>query len=300
VWIEHRGRGMGTDVQIVVADNDAHLLDAAIRRLADLERRWSRFLPTSELSRLNSHAGVPVIVSEETFDLVAMAVNAWRDTGGLFDPTVHDAVVAHGYDRSYDQMGGATDAPGGSTPTPTPVAIDLDETMTAITLPRNVRLDLGGIGKGAAADLIVTETMAAGARAVCVNIGGDVRACGPGPARGHWPVVLRCPGSREARTIELTDGAVCTSTRLRRRWINRGTPAHHLIDPATGCPAFTGVASVGVIAAGAAQSEVLAKTAYLAGPAAGLDLLHRHGVDGVIVTDDGMVHAVGPLVRLDA
>jgi hypothetical protein len=55
-----------------------------------------------------------------------------------------------------------------------------------------------------------------------------------------------------------------------------------------------------VIAAGAAQSEVLAKTAYLAGPAAGLDLLHRHGVDGVIVTDDGMVHAVGPLVRLDA
>jgi thiamine biosynthesis lipoprotein len=87
---------------------------------------------------------------------------------------------------------------------------------------------------------------------------------------------------------------------LRRRWLNRGTPAHHLIDPATGCPAFTGVASVGVVAAGAAQSEVLAKTAYLAGPTAGLDLLHRHGVGGVIVTDDGMVHTVGQMVRLDA
>jgi thiamine biosynthesis lipoprotein len=87
---------------------------------------------------------------------------------------------------------------------------------------------------------------------------------------------------------------------LRRRWINRGTPAHHLIDAATGCPAFTGVASVGVVAAGAAQSEVLAKSAYLAGPTAGLDLLRRHGVEGVLVTDDGMVHAVGSLARLDA
>lgn len=300
MWTEHRGRAMGTHVQIVVPERDGHLLEFASARLADLERRWSRFLPTSELSRLNKHPGVPVIVSPETFDLVAVAVNAWKDTDGLFDPTVHDAMVAHGYDRSYDRMGETTDGPGGSTPTPTPDQIELDATMSAITLPVDVRLDLGGVGKGAAADLIVTEAMAADAEAVCVNIGGDIRVSGAGPERGNWAVVLRCPGSSETRTIELTEGAVCTSTRLRRRWSNRGTPAHHLIDPLTGCPAFTGVASAGVVAAGAAQAEVLAKSAFLAGPGAGMDLLHRHGVQGVIVTDDGRVHDVGRLIGLDA
>ena len=102
-------------------------------------------------------------------------------------------------------------------------------------------------------------------------------------------------GSQQA--IELVDGAVCTSTRLRRQWHNQAGPAHHLIDPATGRSANSGVASVGVVAAGAAQAEVLAKVAFLAGADLGLDLLRRHAVEGVIVTDDGCVHDVGLLTR---
>lgn len=288
---------MGTAVQIVVPSGDDDVLAESARRLDDLENRWSRFLPRSELSRLNSHPGVPVIVSGETFDVIALAVDAWTATNGRFDPTIHDALVTVGYDRPFDQMSEVSAASGESEPSPTPAGIVLDMALSAITLPVGVRLDLGGIGKGAAADLIVEEAKVAGGHGICVNIGGDARVWGEGPTDGAWSVVLKCPGSKETRPIELVDGAVCTSTRLRRQWHNQAGPAHHLIDPATGRSANSGVASVGVVAAGAAQAEVLAKVAFLAGADLGLDLLRRHVVEGVIVTDDGQVHDVGLLAR---
>ena len=297
MWTEYRRRAMGTSVQIVVPSGDDEVLAESARRLDALENLWSRFLPRSELSRLNSHPGVPVIVSGETFDVIALAVDAWTAMNGRFDPTIHDALAAVGYDRPFDQMPEVA-APGGEPePSPTPVGIVLDMALSAITLPAGVRLDLGGIGKGAAADLMVEEAKAAGGHGICVNIGGDVRVWGEGPTDGAWSVVLKCPGSQETRPIELVDGAVCTSTRLRRLWHNRSGPAHHLIDPATGRSANIGVVSVSVVAAGAAQAEVLAKVAFLDGPDLGLDLLRHHGVEGVIVTDDGRVHDVARLAR---
>ena len=224
MWTEYRGRAMGTAVQIVVPSGDEEVLAESARRLDDLENRWSRFLPRSELSRLNSHPGVPVIVSGETFDVVALAVDAWTATNGRFDPTIHDALVTIGYDRPFDQMSEVSAAGGESEPSPTPAGIVLDMALSAITLLVGVRLDLGGIGKGAAADLIVEEAKAAGGLGICINIGGDARVWGAGPTDGAWSVVLKCPGSHETRPIELVDGAVCTSTKLRRQWHNQAMP----------------------------------------------------------------------------
>lgn len=289
MWSEHRARAMGTDAQIVVPADQGEILENAILRLADLERRWSRFLPGSEVSQLNSHPGVPVIVSDETFDLIALAMDAWQKTDGRFDPTVHDILVTHGYDRSFEQLPDTTTSPENPSPAPTPASVTLDETLRAVTIPAGVKLDLGGIGKGAAADLIVREAMAAGARGICVNVGGDARVSGDGPVRSAWPIVLQCPGSSETRPMSLSDGAACTSTKLRRQWkTDRGT-AHHLIDPTSGLPAETGVASVGVVAARAAQAEVMAKAALLAGPEGAVAFLNRHGLAGVVVTDHGAV-----------
>ena len=276
---------------VPAGENDA--LDDATRRLEDLELRWSRFLARSELSRVNSHAGVPVIVSRETFEVIALAVDAWHRTAGLFDPTVHDALVTGGYDRPFAEMPTRVSGGDRTRPAPTPASIHLDEALNAITLPPGVRLDLGGIGKGAAADLIVAEAAASGVRGICVNIGGDVRVWGEGPESGAWSVVLRCPGSMETRTIDLVDGAVCTSTRLRRRWVNDTGPTHHIIEPCTGRAAETGLASVGVVAARAAPAEVLAKAAFLLGIGPGADLLRQNGVRGALVADDGRVLDVG-------
>ena len=93
---------MGSDAHVIVVGGPRSLALEAQHRIADLERRWSRFDEQSEVSTLTRDAGLPVVVSPETVELVERAVGAWRMTGGLFDPTVLGAVIRAGYDRSFD------------------------------------------------------------------------------------------------------------------------------------------------------------------------------------------------------
>ena len=283
-------RAMGTDVHVVVAEDDHELLDGALAAIVDLERRWSRFLPDSELSAMNAHAGRPVIVSAATFDLVARAVAGWSETDGRFDPTVHDAVVAAGYDRTFAEIGIAPDS--GAVPVPGPASIDLDPALSAVTLPPHVRLDLGGIGKGAAADLASAEVMRRGAAGVCLSIGGDVRVRGASPFGASWPLTLPTAGG-DTRSIELVDGAACTSTTTRRTWRTTTGSAHHLIDPSTGRPADSDLATATVCASRAADAEILTKSAIVQGAPGAIAELTRLGLDAILETTSGEIIEVG-------
>jgi len=148
---------MGTDVEVLALGADdavmAQLGALAADALEAREAKWSRFRPTSELCRLNDAAGAPVVVSPDTFALIGRAVDAWRDTGGRYDPTVLAALEAAGYDRDFDDVTrtGAT-VSGAHPPVPGCAGVELDRLVSAVRLPRGVALDLGGIGKGEAAD----------------------------------------------------------------------------------------------------------------------------------------------------
>jgi thiamine biosynthesis lipoprotein len=166
--------------------------------------------------------------------------------------------------------------------------------VPAVRLPAGIRLDLGGIGKGHAGDLLARELLEAGAEGICVDLGGDVRVAGTPPTPPAWSVDVD-PSIAAGRSFRLVDGAVATSTRLRRTWSRGGTACHHLVDPATGRPAWSGLAAVTVIAASAAHAEVLAKAAFVAGPERGAALLDRHGVTGLLVLDDGSVRELAGL-----
>ena len=261
---EAQFRVMGCAAHLIV-DGDQRLLDAARVRLDDLEARWSRFRPDSELSRLN--AGVPTRLSADTFALISAAVAGWHATGGRFDPTILPALVAAGYDRTFARID--PDRPAGAAH-PSPGCADIPLT-NPLTLPPGVALDLGGIAKGYAAD----ELSNLPAEAVCVNLGGDVRVRGR-----DWDVAIADPfGPGDLATVRVADGGVCTSSRTRRRW--RG--GHHLIDPATGAAAFPGRAAVTVLAATATDAEIWAKAAFLGG----LGVLP--GLTGLAVDDAGAV-----------
>lgn len=265
----------------------SNLARAEIERL---EARWSRFGSTSELSRLNAADGRTAVVSPDTFAVITRACDAWRATHGLFDPTVLDALVATGYDRDFAGLGAAPARSIAAVPTPGCANVELDALVHAVRLPRGVHLDLGGIGKGYAADLVATELLAAGADGVCVNLGGDLRVAGTGPESGIWCVDVDDPLATGALgSLRLTSGGVATSTRLRRWWPGAAGDAHHLIDPRTGDSAHTGLASVTVLAAEAWWAEVLAKSAFVAGPREGAALLAGWGVTGMLVHDDGRV-----------
>jgi len=158
-------------------------------------------------------------------------------------------------------------------------------------------LDPGGIGKGYAADLVVSELRAAGAAGVCVNLGGDLRAEGRAPGGGSWVVGIEHPlRPGPAATVTLAGGAVATSSRTRRTWGPDGDRRHHLIDPATGAPADT-LAAVTVLAARGWQAEVLAKAAFLGGLDRGRALLTVAGADGLLVDDHGGLHPSGGFGR---
>ncbi|HEX6312111.1 MAG TPA: FAD:protein FMN transferase, partial [Acidimicrobiia bacterium] len=272
-------------------------LVVASTRIEELERRWSRFRDDSEVSALNRHAGASVLVSRDTFTLVEQAIAAWRLTGGRFDPTVGAALVAHGYDRDFAGLSGLIATTREPRPVPGPVGIELDPALPSVALPAGVSFDPGGIGKGLAADLIAGELLSAGAAGALVNLGGDLRAAGEPPASEGWVIGVPDPAlpGHELVRVALTEGAVASSSPLRRRWRTTGGEAHHLIDPVTAEPAHTGVAGVTVVAAEAWRAEALTKALFLAGPA---DLIRYPDVHALIVTDDGRRHATGGLARL--
>ena len=311
---ERRAWVMGTDAHVIVhGDDAARLADIAIARLQRLEARWSRFLPDSEISRLNDRTGVPVLVASETFALIDHALAGWRMTEGRFDPTMLAVVRAAGYDRSFELLGrpetGAPETEPGadrraqrtprvSAPRPTAPDIRLDRVVGTVQLGSSTAFDPGGIGKGFAADLVVEELVAMGARGVLVNVGGDLRAAGESPSEGAWVVAIADPLDVEhgLGNLCLEAGAVASSWRTKRVWIGPdGMAHHHLIDPRTGRSASTGVAGVTVVAACGWQAEVLAKAAFVAGPEEGPTLIARSGAAGIVVADDGSVHPAGDI-----
>jgi thiamine biosynthesis lipoprotein len=292
-WSDTRRRAMGTAARVLVLGGSPDLPARAWARIEDLEARWSRFRPASELCRLNAAGGAPVVVSHETYYVVARAIGSWRDTRGWFDPTVLDALEHAGYDRDFAAVLSNPASPREPSGVDVPgcAGIELLPLLPAVQLPAGVRLDLGGIGKGTAADLVVDELLAAGAEAACVDLGGDVRVGGTGPDEGAWRIDLD-PHLATDWSFRLGAGAVATSTRARRAWTRDGVPQHHLIDPRLGRPAASGLRSVTVVAAGAAAAEVLAKAVFVAGPEAGRALLAEQGVTGLLVADDGGVESL--------
>ena len=280
---------MGTDAHVIVVGGPASLLQLAQDRIADLERRWSRFVDGSEISALNRYAGAPVKVSPETVELVQRAIDAWRLTDGRFDPTVLGAVLRAGYDRSFETIGSRTRA-GSSDLALGAGAIEILDDI--VRLPPGTGFDPGGIGKGLAADITAEELQAAGAARVCVNLGGDVRVCNTSPHGDAWTVAVDHPWCTDPITrLGITHGAAATSTTLRRQWVVNGEMRHHLIDPTTGQPSTSDLTFVTVVAGFAWAAEVLAKAVLLRGTPHHFDLLAAMGAEGIAIDGLGRVQA---------
>jgi len=268
-------RAMGTDVELLLDAEPGERSDGALDRaeaeFERLEQMMSRFREDSELSRLNRDGRISA-ASPDLVRVLKLALEAREVTGGRFDPTVHDAVVAAGYDRTFEAV--ASDAAAISGVPPARCGGDVRIKGLTIELEPGTRIDLGGIGKGYAVDRVAELLAVAGP--CLVNAGGDLAVRG-----GSWPV-----GVTDEITLELTRGGMATSGRDRRRWLRNGEERHHLIDPSTGRPALGAPIRVTVVADSAAAAEVAAKAAFLGGD---VDLPH------VLVTADGRTVLAGGL-----
>jgi thiamine biosynthesis lipoprotein len=292
----------GGQCTVIVADA-ARPADAAVaaamakRALLTWHRRFSRFTADSELSQINRDPAATVPVSPLMRRVIEAALAAARDTGGLVDATLADEIELAGYEGHFDGEGIDLQTALALAPPRAPAAPHPDERWRQIMVdpragtvhrPPGLRLDVGGIAKGVFADELAS--LLEGFDAYVLDCAGDVRVGGrAGLVR---PVHIAGPvGADWLLTLALTGGAVATSGISRRSWIGgNGRPAHHLLDPRTGLPVFTGIVQASAIAPTATQAEVLAKAAVLGGPDHAAEWL-CHG--GVIVFDDGSY------VRLD-
>jgi thiamine biosynthesis lipoprotein len=272
------------------------------RRLLAWHDQFSRFEFDSELSRLNRDPRRVVPVSPTMARFVATAVGVAGTTGGLVDPTLLGQLERAGYraDFTWEALplsralllaparAAARPRPGGEWE-----SVQADPAARTVTRPPGVQLDSGGIFKGLCGDMLAGVL---GAHAsFAVDAAGDVRFGGAAHWRRPVRVVSPFDGSL-LHVFELVQGAAATSGIGRRSWLDDdGRPAHHLLDPATGRPAFTGVVQVTALAPTGVEAEMRSKAALLTGPARARDWL----VDGgLVVLDDGSIQVREPSAAL--
>ncbi len=288
-------RAMGCSVEVeLVGDEDSLLvtgLAIARRSIAELERCWSRFLPDSDISRLNAAQGAMVSVQPATIDLLQSMVDGFAATEGCFDPTLLAPLVALGYDASWSDSGLRSSVPAGSAWRGDIRGVAVDRDASVAQLPSGTVLDAGGIGKGLAADRVVAELLASGVGGAMVSIGGDLRVAGTGPNAGAWLIGVADASDHttEVAYLALADAGVATSGTRRRAWRDGDdNEVHHLLDPATGRPTAHEVVQVTVVAGAAAWAEVYTKLVMVRGIAA-LESLDRAGLGARVVFGDGTV-----------
>lgn len=267
---EWRAMGTRCAAAVTVGQEDEResrwALAAAQDEVAACEAELSRFDSASDLSRLNAASGKWVPVGPRLLEALSLALRAREETDGRFDPTVLPALVAAGYDRSFElleerQARAIEDWRAGA-------EIELDLRNGLARVESRSAVDLGGIGKGYAAGraldamLGVSPQLAGG----LVDLGGDIAVRGEPPEGGPWLIAIADPRStgETLAVLALAEGGVATSGRDARRFGPAGS-LHHLIDPATGESALGGPLTVTVAAPSPSSAEVHATTLAIAG-----------------------------------
>lgn len=257
---------MGTEARLLVVTADPEAGDAAlacaVRDLEATEQALSRFRADSELSRLNRSG--TAVAGERLMATVREAVRAYEWSGGLLDPRVIESLERFGYGEALP------DAVAGEVGLPEPLAPveDINSWMVEpdrISLPQGVRLDLAGVGKALGIGWAAAHL--AGHAGLLVDVGGDIVALGTDAEGEPWRVSV-IHGEDAVGLFAGSALAIATSTTERRSWLVAGQKAHHLIDPHTGAPVRSNIASATVAAPTILEADVTAKLLILEGKAA--------------------------------
>jgi thiamine biosynthesis lipoprotein len=278
---------MGGHATISIVGASAGLLDAAFALADRCEGRWSRFLPTSDIWRLNWAEGREIEVDPLTVRLIAAMRDGAALTDGDFNPTLLPRVIEAGYAASVVAPDIVTVLPDSARAPGRLAGIGIDDIR--VTMPVGTTLDAGGIGKGLAADIVSEFALANGALGIMVELGGDVVVAGRAPDGIAWVLGVEDPfdTTRHLTTVRIARGAIVTSSQRKRRFATPQGERHHLINPGTGMSATSTIQTVTVIAATGARAESLAKAGFLRPSGEYLAWLPEVGAAALMVTADG-------------
>lgn len=303
--IEERAAIMGTEISVLIADQDEETARRAIgaamsefRRIEALMTDWRN----SPFERINQQAGVaPVVVDEEILFMIGESIRISEMTGGAFDITYAGAGKLWDFKKrppvlpEEEAVRRSLDLIGYS-------RIRIDREAKTVFLPREgMRIGLGGIAKGYAVDRAVETIGAMGIENFAVNAGGDLTVRGRKDGRLWW-VAIRHPRDPERNIafLPISNGSVVTSGDSERFFIVDGIRYSHILDPTTGYPAHKSQ-SVTLIASHAYLADAMATGVFVMGPVEGMAFIESQPhIEGMIVGADGSIHVSSGLQAGDS
>lgn len=287
---------MDTIMTFTIIDEDGEeLLIDAEQEIRRLEQLFSITMADSEVSRLNAAAGQEAVsVSPDTLTLLQTGKEMSAETDGAFDLTISPIVRAWGFETEekhvptqaeLDALLPLVDAGG----------LELDaETGTAFLTRAGMAVDLGGIAKGYAADSVAALLREKGVTSALFSLGGNLYAVGTKPDGEKWEAAVANPldATDYYGIFTLSDQALVTSNGYQRYFEQDGKRYHHIIDPKTGYPAESGLASVTVLCENSTKADALSTALYVMGLEEALAYWRSHGdFEAVFLTDEGEVIA---------
>lgn len=263
-------------------------LNAATDEINRLDALFSISSETGDIYRVNQNGEGDL--SEDSLSLVSSALSYYKETDGLFDCTIEPVMEAWGFTTQNYRV------PGEDELTDLLSRVDASRvTLNSnhVTLPKQVRVDLGGIAKGFTSARVMEVFAKNGVTSGIISLGGNVQALGHKPDGSLWRVGIQDPVNTDDMfaVVEVADEAVITSGAYQRYFEEDGVHYHHIIDPRTGYPANNGLISVTIISPDGTLADALSTSLFIMGPekAATFWQEHRDQFDAIMMTDDGDV-----------
>ncbi len=263
-------------------------LDAARARIKEIERELSVTDPESAVARLNAAGGEALDVGADAAALTAFVLRVSGETGGALDPTLYPILRAWGFTTEERRV---------------PPRSEIDELRkftgadkvhqsgNSLRLEPGTMIDFGAVGKGFAGDEAAAALRKAGVVSAVANLGGNVQTLGARPGGEPWRIGVRAPqGGGLLGVLETDESAVVTSGGYERFFTGPdGVLYWHILDPATGCPARSGVISATVMGASGAMCDALSTAFFVMGPEKATAYWRaREGIEFILLTDDGI------------
>lgn len=282
---------MDTYITITAYGEDTEsALSQAKDKITALERLWSVTDAHSEIYAVNHAGGRPVTVSRETADILAFALDMARKTDGALEPTIYPVLRAWGFTTGENRI------PPDDEIRELLGRVGYDKVMqdgNTVRLSDGMMLDLGAVGKGYAGDAAVELLKENGITSALLDIGGNIQAIGGRPDGNDWRIGIRDPfGEGNVGVLRMRDMAVVTSGSYERYFVGEdGRQYGHIIDPSTGCPAESGLASVVVIAREGRLCDALSTSLFIMGPDKAADYWRQNsGFEMLLITESGEIH----------
>jgi len=288
------------NIRIYAGREGPKIIDSAVRRIEEIERRMSVTIKDSDVSRINDNAGIqPVKVHEDTFKVIEKALEYAKLSKGAFDITVYPIVQLWGITTEHPRV-----------PTDEEIREKLkfvdyqkvilnEDEGTVYLQEKGMGIDLGAIAKGYAADEVVRVLREEGVQHALINMGGNVIVVGNKPNGQPWRIGIQDPRSdgvqQHIAVVEAVNESVVSSGDYERYikdvYQKTGVRYHHIFDPATGYPANQGLMATTVVAENSADADALSTIVFVMGAEKGLGLVEQIGnAEALAVTVDKKIY----------